>query len=152
MAILETNQKEGLVLQPSNTERAEFICSCCGCCCGMLGVFQSLPKPLDFWATNYFAEVNPEICTACGTCVDRCQVDAISIDERLNVSRVNLIRCIGCGNCVTTCPSEAISLIKKDKETVPPKDSESLYEIIAANRKGMLGKVMLAMRLIKMKR
>ena len=150
--IIRQNESDGLVLQPSNTQELEFVCSCCGCCCGMLSIHKMLPKPLDFWATNYYAEVNPEMCNACGTCVDRCQVDAISIDERLNISRVNLIRCIGCGNCVTTCPSEAISLIKRDKETVPPKDSESLYEIIAANRKGMLGKIMLAMRLIKMKR
>ena len=28
MSILERNQKQGLVLQPSNTEKAEFICSC----------------------------------------------------------------------------------------------------------------------------
>ena len=31
MSIIDQNQKQGLVLQPSNTEKAEFICSCCGC-------------------------------------------------------------------------------------------------------------------------
>jgi len=33
---LAESEREGLVFQPSNTRRAEFICSCCGCCCGML--------------------------------------------------------------------------------------------------------------------
>lgn len=31
-SIINENQKEGLVLQPSNSKEAEFICSCCGCC------------------------------------------------------------------------------------------------------------------------
>ena len=55
MSIIEQNQKQGLVLQPSNTEKADFICSCCGCCCGMLGLQQGLPKPLEFWASNFQA-------------------------------------------------------------------------------------------------
>jgi hypothetical protein len=68
MVIIEQNQKQGLVLQPSNNEKAEFICSCCGCCCGMLGVHQSLPKPLDFWATNFYAAVDRDTCEGCGAC------------------------------------------------------------------------------------
>ena len=55
MSILEHTQEQGLVLQPSNTEKADFICSCCGCCCGMLGVHKSIPKPLDYWASNFHA-------------------------------------------------------------------------------------------------
>jgi len=106
------------------------------------------PKPVDFWATNYYAKVNPENCTGCGTCLNRCQVNAINIDEHLNVSRVNLDRCIGCGNCMITCPSGARSLLKKEKETIPPVDSENLYNIIMANKKGKLGKMKLAVRLM----
>ena len=36
IAIIEENQREGLVLQPSNTRDIDFVCSCCGCCCGIL--------------------------------------------------------------------------------------------------------------------
>jgi len=68
MAILEQNQKQGLVLQPSNTEKAEFICSCCGCCCGMLAVHRKLPKPIDFWASNFYAVVDTAACDGCGAC------------------------------------------------------------------------------------
>ena len=32
LEIIDLNQRDGLVLQPSNTQKAEFICSCCGCC------------------------------------------------------------------------------------------------------------------------
>ena len=77
MSIIDQNQKQGLVLQPSNTEKAEFICSCCGCCCGMLGVHKIIPKPLDFWASNFYAVVDTNTCEGCGTCEGWCQVGAV---------------------------------------------------------------------------
>ena len=40
-AIIRKNQEEGLVLQPGNTRQVEFICSCCGCCCSMLGLHKN---------------------------------------------------------------------------------------------------------------
>lgn len=139
LQIARMNEADGLVLQPSNTRKVEFVCACCGCCCGMLGIQKRLPKPVDFWATNYYASVDAGACTGCGTCIERCQVNALVIDDRLDVSLVNLDRCIGCGNCVTTCPAGAMALIKKDKEVLPPEDSEDLYEIIMANKRGKLG-------------
>ena len=70
------------------------------------------------------------------------------IDEHLGVSTVNFHRCLGCGNCVTFCPSEAISLIKKEVEVTPPENTEDLYDIIMANKRGTLGKIKIASRLI----
>jgi ferredoxin len=146
--IIQKCESDGLILQPSNSQEVEFVCACCGCCCGLLSVHKMLPKPVDFWAANHYASVNSDLCTACGTCVDRCQVNAIKIDEHLHTSIINLDRCIGCGNCVITCPSEAIRLIKKDKEIVPPEDTENLYDIIMANKKGLFGKMKLAARIM----
>jgi electron transport complex protein RnfB len=147
LEIMRQNEAEGLVLQPSNDQKVEFICACCGCCCGMLGLQKMLPKPVAFWATNYYAAVESANCTSCGTCVERCQVNAARIDEKAGVAKINLDRCIGCGNCVATCPSGALSLVKKKKETVPPQDMESLYDTIAANKPGTLGKIKLLGRL-----
>ncbi len=132
--IAAQNEADGLVFQPSNTQKADFVCACCGCCCGILAVHKMLPKPVDFWATNYYASVNAESCNGCETCVERCQVNALSIDDRLAVASVNLDRCIGCGNCVVSCPSEAIALRKKENETVPPGSSEDLFDIIMAHK------------------
>ena len=146
--IARHNESDGLILQPSNTQNVEFICACCGCCCGMLRTHKMLPRPVDFWATNYYASVDPASCIGCGTCVERCQVDAVRIDEKLGVSVVNLDRCIGCGNCVTSCPSDAVSLIRKEKEVTPPETLEDLHDVIMANKKGTLGKMKLATRLI----
>lgn len=146
--IMRQAEEEGLVLQPSNNQKVEFICACCGCCCGMLSMHKIIPKPVDFWAANFYALVDAEKCNTCGTCVERCQVNAVGINEKTGVSSVNLDRCIGCGNCVITCPSEAITLAKKEKETVPPDDAESLYRTIAENKLSALGKVKLISRMV----
>jgi Na+-translocating ferredoxin:NAD+ oxidoreductase subunit B len=147
MAIIEQNQKEGLVLQPSNTEKADFICSCCGCCCGMLGLHKKLPKPLDFWASNFHAVVDMNGCDGCGACEKRCQVGAVSVSEKKQPAVVDLNRCIGCGLCVPTCPKKAISLLKKPNELIPPQTREDLYDIIMANKKGKSGKIKLTGKL-----
>lgn len=142
------NESDGLVLQPSNTQKVDFVCACCGCCCGMLRVHKMLSKPVDFWSSDYYASVNSENCTTCGVCEERCQVNALSLDNSLGIPTINLDRCIGCGNCVSSCTSAAISLLKKDKTVTPPMDTQSLYDTIMVNKKGKLGKIKLAARLI----
>ena len=148
MSIIEQNQKQGLVLQPSNTEKAEFICSCCGCCCGLLGAHKILPKPLDFWASNFQALVDRDTCEGCGTCQKRCQVSAVSVSEKKQTAAVDLDRCIGCGSCVSVCPTQSITLVKKPFEKKPPQTREDLHEIIVAGKKGRLGKLKLTGKLI----
>ncbi|MEN8690191.1 MAG: 4Fe-4S binding protein [Desulfobacterales bacterium] len=148
LAILEENQKKGLVLQPSNTEKVDFICSCCGCCCGMLAVHKSLPRPLDFWATNFLAKVDADKCEACGVCEKRCQVGAVAVSEEKKYAVVAPEKCLGCGVCVTSCPTNAIALSKKPTEVRPPQTREDLYEIIMTNKKDRLGKIKLTGKLV----
>lgn len=142
--VLDENQKQGLVLQPSNTEKAEFICSCCGCCCGMLSMHKHLPKPLEFWASNYYAIVDTDACNGCGNCAKRCHVGAANVSEDMQKASVDLNRCIGCGVCIPTCPQQAISLQKKPNEVRPPQTREDLYEIIMSHKKGRFGKLKIA--------
>ncbi|MGD9143128.1 MAG: 4Fe-4S binding protein [Dehalococcoidia bacterium] len=148
LEIMRQSEEEGLVLQPSNDKKVEFICACCGCCCGMLSMQKMLPKPVDFWATNFYSVIDAEKCNGCGTCVARCQVNAVKVNGKTGIAVIDLDRCIGCGNCVITCPSEAISLVKKEKETVPPDDVESLYKTLAENKLGTLGKIKLISRMV----
>lgn len=148
ISIIERNQKEGLVLQPSNTVKAEFICSCCGCCCGMLRTQQNLPKPLDFWASNFYAALSSETCSACGACQKRCQVGAVSQPAKNQPAVVDRNRCIGCGVCVPVCPTQSLNLVKKPAEVTPPPTREVLHDIIATGRKGRLGKLKLAGKLV----
>lgn len=152
LAVLQRNEDEGLVLQPANSQRPEFVCSCCGCCCGMLSLQKSLPHPLDFWTSNFRAEINAAVCAHCGKCVTRCQVKAVSLPRASGPARIDANRCIGCGLCVSTCPSEAAHLTRRIPETIPPPTAADLCTEIAARKKSpwarrrMLAKVILRMR------
>lgn len=148
LSILKLNQEEGLVLQPSNTQKAEFFCSCCGCCCGALNMQKQLPKPVDFWAGNFYAMVDAEACIGCGKCVGRCQVGALSLTGDEKKAIVNLGRCIGCGNCAAICPTDAMLLEKRKKQVTPPVTNEELYEIIMTKKKGRLGKLKVTGKII----
>lgn len=131
LEITRQNEEDGLILQPTNYQKLDFICACCGCCCGVLKIQKMLPKPAENWSHNYYAVVGTELCTGCEACVERCQIDAISIDEQNGYSVINLDRCIGCGNCVVTCPTEALRMVKMENESVIPENSTGLYKILA---------------------
>jgi Na+-translocating ferredoxin:NAD+ oxidoreductase subunit B len=152
LSILQQNEDDGLVLQPANAQRPEFVCSCCGCCCGMLSLQKMLPHPLDFWTSNFRAEIDDGLCKSCGKCVSRCQVGAVTVRRSRGGAQINPDRCIGCGLCVTTCPSHALRLSKRAPETVPPESEEALQIQIAARKKTpwarrrMLAKVLLRMK------
>jgi len=134
LSILKKNEEAGLVLQPFNSQKIGGMCSCCGCCCGVLRSLKKQPKPAEAVKSNYYAEVNADDCSVCETCLDRCQIEAITVDDMAAV--VNLDRCIGCGLCVTTCPSDAIRLLKKPdtEQYLPPKTGAETYIRIAEER------------------
>jgi len=129
---LRMNQEEGLVFQTENIIDPKFICSCCGCCCGVLVNLKEFPKTVDFFSTNYYAQINADACVGCGTCIETCQIIAIKMKNE--ISKVNKRRCIGCGNCVPACPEQAIQLIKKDKVEIPPDTEDELFARILAKK------------------
>lgn len=97
-----------LVLQPSNSQEIEFMCCCCGCCCDNLTFLKEMPKPANWIVSAFIMEADTEKCEGCETCVDRCQMDALSLaDAKV---RLDPDRCIGCGLCVCTCPAGALAL------------------------------------------
>ena len=81
LEILDMGRKAGLVVQPGNAQKSSNICMCCGCCCQMLKNLKKLEKPADEVHSNYFAVVDQEACTACGSCEERCHMDAITVDQ-----------------------------------------------------------------------
>lgn len=51
-------------------------------------------------------KIDPDMCTACGTCIDECPVEAISAGD---VYSIDPSLCSDCGTCADVCPIEAIS-------------------------------------------
>lgn len=116
LTVLDECEKAGLVNQPASVVNPGGMCNCCGDCCGLLRSLNRLPNPGERVASSYYAESDPELCTGCEACMDRCQMDAIAMsnDETAVIKKE---RCIGCGLCVTTCPVEAITLKLKPEDT-----------------------------------
>lgn len=118
LTILKEAEAQGLVLQPSNAQEIVNICCCCGDCCQVLLHLKRLPAPALAAATPFVAELQPELCTGCGVCVERCQMDALHMEGE--TAALAPERCIGCGLCVSTCPGDALALKRKAPETLTP--------------------------------
>jgi len=134
---LDEFQDIGFVLQPENCVSPKFLCVCCGCCCGVLSNYKRLSRPADFWISNYYAQVNPDLCNGCGICVKRCQMDAIKIVAKKYT--IDLNRCFGCGNCVTKCKMNAITLFKKKKISKLKRFHKGLYLDFFRKKRGVWG-------------
>ena len=124
--IIDKASDEGLVhkvfhvhLKPELDEEA--ICNCCKCCCGIFSRFWEGISPYHCY-TSYLPEVEEDSCVGCGTCVEKCPMEAIDLVEDIAV--INGSRCIGCGICVHHCPEEAMNLERTGNREVfvpPPK-------------------------------
>ncbi len=84
------------------------ICNCCKCCCDTFQFWRKGASPM-INATNYLSIIEPDVCTACGLCIEKCPVGAIKLAES-GKAAVNQDLCIGCGVCAMSCPSDAIGL------------------------------------------
>lgn len=123
LAILEKSEEVGLVHTVSNVmQGVGYVCNCCGCCCAILRSINEWGIDNSVAYANYVAVIDPIVCAACGDCIRRCQVHAIS--EGDNFSVVDRARCIGCGLCVTGCTNDAVHLERKAESEIvlPPVD------------------------------
>lgn len=53
------------------------------------------------------AQVDKDICTGCGLCMEECPVEAITLEDEIAVVSDD---CIECGICTDICPVGAISI------------------------------------------
>ncbi len=114
LSILKDCEEKGLVHMTMNKAHVgHFICNCCDCCC------QSMPMVITEGLnicdpSRYQAMIEPELCSFCGTCQDRCYFNAleeVETESGQEVMRVVTEKCMGCGLCHVTCPEEAISMV-----------------------------------------
>jgi electron transport complex protein RnfB len=117
MDILKMGEEKALVLSPTNAQDIVNICMCCGCCCGVLRGLKAMPRPAEQVQSSFQARIDPGLCSACGTCLDRCQMDAIVEGD---VFQVDAERCIGCGLCLPTCPEQAVYFVPVERPATPP--------------------------------
>ncbi len=115
--IIEDSEDAGLVHATMNLTGGTYhFCNCCPCCCGLLRGVTQLGAPGMLARSNYWAAIDEEECSSCGTCIDdRCPANAIDEHDD-GYSVVNRDNCIGCGVCVSTCPTDAIVLVRKPED------------------------------------
>lgn len=135
LAILNEGMEAGLVLQPGNAQKPANICMCCGCCCQVLKNIKQMDNPAQVVLSNYQATVDPQACTGCAACEDRCHMDAIAVTDD-DVAEVNIDRCIGCGVCINACDFDALSLQAKPEAEryEPPSRTFETYLNMAKER------------------
>ncbi len=77
-----------------------------------------------------------ELCTGCGTCIQLCPVDAMTLEDQMTI--IDYEGCIGCNNCVDNCPEMAIDLPWDEMETFMERMVEYAYGAVK-NKKGKVG-------------
>jgi electron transport complex protein RnfB len=131
MAIVDSNEEDGLVHSWMNHSRVEAaqpyaLCSCCRCCCTVwhYADLRQVPNDAIFAKSRYEARVDEDLCTGCEDCVGRCQFDAIEMYELDGTKQwkaaIDPAKCWGCGVCNLVCPSEALSMhLVRPPEHIP---------------------------------
>ncbi len=120
LELLEAEHERGHVhsawFKDAMLNRFYAICNCCKCCCG--GITAMTKNGLPMMASSgYVAEVSQELCNQCGTCVEACPFNALSLNDS-SVAR-NWEACMGCGVCEVKCATQAVSLVRDEKKGIP---------------------------------
>jgi len=112
MALVVEADRAGLMHTGNRNwrEQGSFgICSCCACCCFPIRAGVRLGLQQQWPHSHHLAHRDPEACTLCGGCVDRCHFGAFFFQEDGEIS-FDPSLCWGCGLCGSGCLSESITM------------------------------------------
>ena len=124
--------KHGLVLTSTNAQKhIDFICACCGCCCGILTSVKNAQMPSFAAKSNFLLNIDSEACTGCEACVQACHMEALYMAG--DTVQVDPDRCIGCGVCTFQCPVDALGMERKAESHEPPPTFRELQTMIIAD-------------------
>ncbi len=126
--VLDRAEEEGLVhLSDNSQKRINFVCNCCGCCCGILGGITKMNKPKAVATSHFVLRIDEDTCSACEACVDRCHFGALTVND---VAELDAEKCLGCGLCNIVCPTESLSMIRRDELHEPKRNFRDLMTAI----------------------
>ncbi len=132
--VMNRAEEAGLIHMSQNmTEGINFLCNCDRWHCVTVQYALSKPKPGLFFNSGFEPHIDPDLCSACGACIDRCPPEALKLGDD-GFPQVNRDRCFGCAACATGCPSQAISMLNKPGTAPPPKDARALSEAVKASQ------------------
>jgi len=135
LEILAEADREGLVHSVNNAQtEVYYVCNCCTCSCGVLRGMVEYGSENSIARSDFYAVVDPDLCSGCEACIERCVFNAMSMVD--GFCEVDRAACYGCGLCISTCETEALSLVQKSQEELapPPADDEAWRRVRAASR------------------
>jgi Pyruvate/2-oxoacid:ferredoxin oxidoreductase delta subunit/predicted transcriptional regulator len=111
LEIMKKAENEGLIHKAENRAgRITMLCNCCPCCCVDWSSAEVMSIPVA-GPSRFCAEVDEELCTECGICMEACSFNALSLNkDGSSIPGVDTEKCLGCGVCAVKCPDEAITL------------------------------------------
>ena len=135
---IQRSVDDGFMLEVMTSKEGEAICSCHAASCMLVQGYLAMGDADTIAACNFYKqishytlEVDPDLCIACGLCVDRCPLYCISInDEGWAEPAAN---CFRCGQCAYVCPQGARKLVQRDESELAPLPANYLdYTNVAA--------------------
>lgn len=156
--ILRECAEAGLIHGLSNMQEGpDTICNCCRDCCLWFEAYNILKHSVSLVPSNYLVRTDPESCIGCGTCVKRCHMQALRLEDypgakdrvtkvfvksknaevelKNKPGKVAVLTpdlCIGCGVCVVKCQSSSLVLERNEEITHPPKDVREATNVLTA--------------------
>jgi len=125
-SIIQDRRDKNLVFFAGNVSASSNnqICTCCDCCCHMLGQIVNVDPEYIVSPPRYKVIVNDDKCNNCGKCLAACNTLAHTVAKRQHY--FDQSRCIGCGLCLGICPTAAIELIENPLYRAPSKNFKTL--------------------------
>jgi UDP-glucose 4-epimerase len=100
---------DNFLMMTPDRSRLLTVCFCCHCCC-MMGFFKHIPPPQLDQVISPIEGLSVEVtetCVGCGTCIEYCVFEAISVEDGV---AVHSDQCRGCGRCEINCPQNAVRI------------------------------------------
>jgi Pyruvate/2-oxoacid:ferredoxin oxidoreductase delta subunit len=126
--LLDECEEAGLVHMTHNTtDGITYLCNCDKWHCFAIKICLKQDRPSAVFNSGFEPKFDPDKCTACETCIDRCPADALAMGDE-DVPVVDLNVCFGCAVCATGCDENTISMVAKAGHIPPPKDNNELMQ------------------------
>ena len=130
--VIDECKEAGLVHMTHNTtDDVGYLCNCDQWHCYAIQTILKQPHPAAVFNSGFEPKFDPDRCTACETCLDRCPANALVMGDQ-DLPEVDLNLCFGCAACATGCNDETITMITKPAHVPPPKNNNELMQNIFA--------------------
>ena len=70
---------------------------------------------MSIYMAEYLIDFEAAACHACGQCVERCPLGALSLDPATGRPVADRVRCYGCRVCRRACSTGALFLVPRDR-------------------------------------